>query len=495
MIYKCLVDNTNALTEKADENQVIDETTWAHNGYGESGAGIISRLTKKPVNKGGQTVIMMDRFSRRPRAYIHRHKLYAEVYPEEKEGWTRNGSFETVFLAMKLKKMVTVKDGKKGIFEKKPTICGDNYFQSDKVMDWLGREGFGGIFTTARDKLPAKVASKYLHKNKTFPNCKVAKVARFCHPIIAVKEVKGKDGINYERIHVSFQSTSSCNISTVNALNDVFNYVEIRERGRGENKRYWVIEMNHARRLYLSLYHAIDVIDHLIKNLRLFYISWKYWHSAKNHGFNWSVKVAYDFYLEVCEGKLNESWKIDKPMDSHTFQTTCALQMIRYDPKNNRYPGDDKFRVVTKMMKKDRVLYGSQVCDYELCKECNIESGITICTLKRETRGVKTRGCGDLTKLCKHFDSMKKIMRRKCAWCGENTYWGCSKCVGDDGKEIPLHNSVEKNCFLMYHNTLNLGMGFVDHKITNKRKSAFKTPSVRELKQNQAYVSSLLKKV
>ena len=46
--------------------------------------------------------------------------------------------------------------------------------------------------------------------------------------------------------------------------------VELLKRGRGQSKRYWVIEMNHVRCLYISTYHGTDVIDHLTKTLPSF---------------------------------------------------------------------------------------------------------------------------------------------------------------------------------------------------------------------------------
>ena len=63
-----MTSNCNAITEYAEENQTVDETTWGHAGYGEAGSGIIGRLMNKKVNKGGQTSIITD--SRRffPRA-------------------------------------------------------------------------------------------------------------------------------------------------------------------------------------------------------------------------------------------------------------------------------------------------------------------------------------------------------------------------------------------------------------------------------------------
>ena len=80
------------------------------------------------------------------------------------------------------------------------------------------------------------------------------RVARFEHPIIAVKHAVGttpgqKD---YTIVHISFQSTGSTNIQCVNVLRKVTNFVRRRERGRNPNKRIWAIEMNKEREIYLK---------------------------------------------------------------------------------------------------------------------------------------------------------------------------------------------------------------------------------------------------
>ena len=62
--------------------------------------------------------------------------------------------------------------------------------------------------------------------------------ARFYQPIVAVKKFPAKGTEKeFTRVHVSFQSTSSCHFTTVNALNECKTGVEQRERGRGNNKR------------------------------------------------------------------------------------------------------------------------------------------------------------------------------------------------------------------------------------------------------------------
>jgi len=118
-------------------------------------------------------------------------------------------------------------------------------------MDWLGTNGFGATMTCRRDCLPFGVPGRYFHKQKTLSSQRT-KVARFLQPVIAIKE--DEDAL-FRRVHCSFQSTSSCNISTVNALN----------------------------KCKLSNYFRVDLMDHLIKNTNLAYRSWKYWHSAMLH--------------------------------------------------------------------------------------------------------------------------------------------------------------------------------------------------------------------
>ena len=104
------------------------------------------------------------------------------------------------------------------VFRDKPHTTWDNYFSGDRVMNWLGENGFGATMTCRRDRLPNGVPGHYLHKKKTDTKAR-SKAARFHEPITMVKytpAVEGKE--EYERVHTSFQSTSSCNISSVNAL-------------------------------------------------------------------------------------------------------------------------------------------------------------------------------------------------------------------------------------------------------------------------------------
>ena len=98
--------------------------------------------------------------------------------------------------------------------------------------------------------------------------------------------------------------------------------------------------MNQARRTYLSNYFRIDVMDHLIKNTNLAYRSWKYWYGAMLHAKGIDIVVAYDMYLEVCEGKMNATWTNTDPVSYHTFREQLSTLMLQYDPRKRHYPGN-----------------------------------------------------------------------------------------------------------------------------------------------------------
>ena len=108
---------------------------------------------------------------------------------------------------------------------------------------------------------------------------KHANAARFFESIVAVKN----DSRGFYHVHVYFQSTASCNIASVNYINECTNFIELSDKVRGKHKFQWVIEMNHAWRIYLATYLWIDVLGGRIPNAHIFYIVWDYWNSPMNH--------------------------------------------------------------------------------------------------------------------------------------------------------------------------------------------------------------------
>ena len=212
---------------------------------------------------------------------------------EHLEGISSKVQAEIINLAQKIGKMVVRNNdkdeigthavtGEKMIFKSKPCFTLDNFFSGEFSLNFLGRNGYGGVFTCARNCLPKGVNKEAFHHLKTDASQKI-KVARFYEPIVAVKKYlsSNNNSNNYERVHVSFQSTSSCNISTVNALSSCSFFTREKERGVGENKRH--IEMNEVRQPYLKSYFRVDNIDSLLGKCKMYYRSWKYWHMVMLH--------------------------------------------------------------------------------------------------------------------------------------------------------------------------------------------------------------------
>ena len=89
--HKDLVANTNRISAKADENQVIYESSWPHCGYGEAGSIIFGRLYQtKKFTKGGKTVLCMYAGRFKICEYMHYHKLYNH----KKHIWSAAGPYK-----------------------------------------------------------------------------------------------------------------------------------------------------------------------------------------------------------------------------------------------------------------------------------------------------------------------------------------------------------------------------------------------------------------
>jgi hypothetical protein len=155
--------------------------------------------------------------------------------------------------------------------------------------------------TCRRDRLPKGVPKTYFNFIKAAPVIARSKAARFEQPIIAVKNVKqpkkktstedakvqvttavkddepGLEKKDYVICHVSFQSTVGTNITSVNAFSSVELYVRERNKGKGNQKRTWGIEMNEACETYLKNYSAVDKIDQMLLGWDVTYKSWRWW--------------------------------------------------------------------------------------------------------------------------------------------------------------------------------------------------------------------------
>eukprot|EP00957_Ditylum_brightwellii_P007318 555814-Ditylum_brightwellii.AAC.1 len=122
----------------------------------------------------------------------------------------------------------------KRIFKEKPVMCFDNYFSHDNTSDLVGKKWYGLLYTVRRDCLPKGLPAQYMCKEGTENHSQLAKCARFNYPIVMAKKMTDKETGNiYQKVHVIFQSTSSCNIQAVNMLSKVSLFKDIKERGMG----------------------------------------------------------------------------------------------------------------------------------------------------------------------------------------------------------------------------------------------------------------------
>jgi len=265
LIYDVLVTNVNAITGKAALDLAGDETTYAHEGYGEPLTSLVSRIMGKPgVTRGGQIVLVSDIDWIRPRAYLHRHKCHDNE-------WSLQGPSEVKHILDQLDNhIVNEVNSAMGtaIFAQKPHITWDNFFSGEAIAEYAAANGYGMTTTLRCDRFPKGIPKKHFHFAKTLPGASRPRAAKFLTPIVATKRV----GDSMLQL-TSFQSTSSCNFLSVNAYSRCGLYAVTKERGRNKNgsKRQWAIKMNDAKKLYLKTYGVIDRLDHLIKNCHMHY--------------------------------------------------------------------------------------------------------------------------------------------------------------------------------------------------------------------------------
>jgi hypothetical protein len=501
-IFKCLIHNMNYVTLCGDLDGTIDETTWGFGGYcGEAGG----RLRDKKVSKGGQTTMLYDIHRRYPRAYIHRHKLH-----KRPEGFNAQGPSEIYDLLRSIDALVVNGDPSdrgvvsipkptgygitqyqlKKIYFKPPHIVADNHFSGDHVMTLFGKKGYGCTMTNRRDRFPQGL-KEYLHHDKVPPGCAKAKAMRYVMPIVAIKQCPaGIESKAFTQTLVSFQSTGATNICGVNNLPSVTNYVSKKVRGKGNQKRVWGIEQNEARETYLRHYYGIDNLDHMIKNASNRYLTWKYWHSPYLHAKSMGIIAAYDMYNECCDGLLDPSWAISikKRMGFTEFRMRLSEQMLQYDPRDNRYAGDDKFRRFTQQHKIRRSGTSVNSADDDVISN----DGLTFDVFRRAVREMP-RFCATVDQLNNHFRNIKKMNNAAiCEVCGTKTIWKCTICC----RSLCIMKGRGWNgakCLMMYHNQDFYGLARGDYKtVHGKNVLGWTAPDDKAIARNARRVKRFL---
>ncbi len=251
-ILKTLCHNMNVISEKADDDQCLDETTWAFSGYaGEAGCRVIG---KPAVTRGGQTVTLYDVNHQFPQTYSHQHSLVEKHFTQQDPNELYDILKQVKQLTKDGQDEFQTKYGRKDFVKGKFHVTCDNHFSGNNICQSIGKNGFACTNTIHIDCLPCQ--TKFLHHQKQIDtHSKRCKSACYKNPIVAAKQVHSTPTTKpYTLTLTSFQSTGTTNITCINTLAEISLFYMQREQGRGASKRIWAIEYNHERKQYLGYY-------------------------------------------------------------------------------------------------------------------------------------------------------------------------------------------------------------------------------------------------
>jgi len=240
------------------------------------------------------------------------------------------------------------------------------------------------------------------------------------------------------------------------------------------------------------------LLPHLLTSLfcHLLCRSWKYWHAPMNHAKCLAIVTAYDMYLEAAEGNLNPNWKVPKPLDFHRFREILGMQMMQYDPRQRRYPGDEKFRVSTQQNQAHRRRTSPSRSTSPARSIRSTSSGISEDNLASQDSS--KRLCGFLDPLIEHQESVKRFPghnQKVCVVCGVNSSKHCGKC----GKAMhidhgPKETDSNVSCFVHYHDTGFFGLARDDCQIVKRKQKDWTFPSQQQRKINTQQMKIIHKK-
>ena len=72
------------------------------------------------------------------------------------------------------------------------------------------------------------------------------------------------------------------------------------------------------------------------------------------HAVSLSVVVAYDMYLKVAEGELDQTWKENNIIEFWTYCDLLSNQMVKYNPTHCKYAGGTNMRPAKQQNKATR---------------------------------------------------------------------------------------------------------------------------------------------
>jgi hypothetical protein len=143
------------------------------------------------------------------------------------------------------------------------------------------------------------------------------------------------------------------------------------------------------------------------------------------------------------------------------------------------YPGDDKMRTTT-VKNKNKRLSGDEPSLVQ-CKDNTDRVSFSQYLDVKQPCGKKSQLCtGDLDLLKEHINSMKRVGKAACQWCGEMTFMRCELCK----KHVCLKSDTSAttlSCCIDFHDDCKYGLGFMDCKeLFQTRNKNFKKPNQRE---------------
>lgn len=187
--------------------------------------------------------------------------------------------------------------------------------------------------------------------------------------------------------------------------------------------------------------------------------------------------VAHDVHLECCQGKLDPAFAIATPVEFHHFREKLALQMLRCNPANQIYPGDDRSCAATKLAKKKRKRDHGGPSSGSSTASSILESD---------------RICGDLGLLIDHISSIWKLPKnsRVCDVCGEPCHQVCGMC------DTALHHfttpeGLAAPCFFHHHDSGFCGLSRGDCKTMGTPKRDWKLATRPAIESNGKVMKNL----
>jgi hypothetical protein len=207
-----------------------------------------------------------------------------------------------------------------------------------------------------------------------------------------------------------------------------------------------------------------------------------------------AIVVAFDMYKELAEGKVNDEWGLDPKhiVSFYRFREKLAKQLLQYDPRNRKYPGDEKFRVSTSQPVSQRFASptGARAASNPRTPRsaASIASSTTSGVTINDIKSAQKRLCGDLSHLMEHVQSiahLPKNNKKVCAVCGSRTHYECARC--GVALHYPSFTTKDGNkiaCFLQYHNTTYYGLAKEDRTLVGVKHKQFELPNEERVKEH-----------